>query len=231
VCWLPNHKVIYVVQDLHQSLTATLSSVIPQASLLVQRLPQVPEVKLALLNDSYPQHELDSDAVSYIMDNPLYWAFCWASGQVLARYILDHPELVVGQRVLDFGAGSGVVAIAAALAGASSVIACDLQYSSLDACCYNAGLNGVSLSLSDDFFKTPEVDVILAADVLYDRENLGWLEIFNGKAERVLVADSRIRDLNVASFFPVAQVISSTIPDLDESAEFKRVTIYSNVRG
>ena len=75
-----------------------------------------------------------------------FWAFCWASGQLLARYVLDHPELVRGRRVLDFGCGSGVVAIAAALAGAESAVACDCDPLALEAARANAALNGVAVT-------------------------------------------------------------------------------------
>ena len=99
-------------------LSRRLSAVIPNAALEVVALPEVPRIRLALLQESYPQHSLDSDTVVSIMNTPMYWAFCWASGQVLARFIMDNPQYVKGRRVLDFGAGSGVVAVAAAIAGA-----------------------------------------------------------------------------------------------------------------
>lgn len=208
-------------------LISTLQGIIPQATLVNQRLPQVPDITLALIDSSYPQHALDDASVRRIMDHPLYWVFCWASGQVLARYLLDNPELVAGKRVLDFGAGSGVAAIAAAKAGATQVIACDIDEAALLACQHNASLNGVQLELLSDFEQLEqEVDVILVADVLYDRSNLEWLDRFTALARTVLVADSRVRDFDVPPFKVMGSMDSSTIPDLDESSEFGRVSLY-----
>ena len=190
-------------------------------------LPDAEELQLLLLAADYPQGDLSQEEMQRVMDNPLYWVFCWASGQVLARYLLDHPQWVRGKRVLDFGCGSGVVAIAAALAGAGEVIACDIDPLALKASEINAGLNGVELILSDDYFAvTGEVDIIIVADVLYDRENLPWLQRFVERAPQVLVADSRVKDFDFPPYVPLTRRESCTLPDLDESAEFRDVRIY-----
>lgn len=212
------------------ALQTLVSAALPSARLELQPLPQAPEITLALLDHSYPQHRLDAEAIRHIMDNPLYWIFCWASGQVMARFILDNPNRVAGKTVLDFGAGSGVVGIAAALAGAARVIACDVDTEALAACRYNAACNGVTLTYLDDFdqLDTP-VDVIVAADVLYDRSNLHWLDRFCQIAPEVLLADSRVRDFDVPPFERVANIASCTLPDLDESPEFRHVTVYQAV--
>jgi predicted nicotinamide N-methyase len=161
------------------------------------------------------------------MDNPLYWVFCWASGQVLAKLLLERPRWVQGKRVLDFGCGSGVVAIAAAMAGAREVIACDIDPLALRATRLNAGLNGVSLTLAQDFFEVRgDVDLVIVADVLYDRANLPWLARFTARAPRVLLADSRIRDFSHPPYREIARHSSCTLPDLDESPEFREVRVY-----
>jgi predicted nicotinamide N-methyase len=119
------------------------------------------------------------DEIRRVMDEPPYWCFCWASGLVLARWLAEHPQWVRGKTVLDFGAGSGVAAIAAARAGAAEVVACDLDPLALQASRANAALNGVALEVSADFFaEADRFDVILVADVLYDRANLPLLDAF-----------------------------------------------------
>lgn len=207
-------------------LNRALEQVIPGAYLHAVALPEVP-IQLYLLNADYPQDGLDTEAVAFIMNNPLYWVFCWASGQVLARFILQHPQSVLGKRVVDFGSGSGVVAIAAALAGAREVIVCDNDPLALRACEANAALNGVAIELSDDFTAiTGEVDVITVADVLYDRGNLPWLSLFNECAALVLMADSRLPDFDLPPYQLIATQHSCTWPDLDESQTFRQVRLY-----
>jgi len=209
------------------SLQQHVRGIIPAARLAVTALPDCPAVRLLLLSADYPGHELDADAVQRVMDNPLYWVFCWASGQVLAHHLLHAPDLVRGRRVIDFGCGSGVVAIAAALAGAAEVIACDSDPLALAATEFNAHLNGVALKLESNFdMVRGAVDLVTAADVLYDRENLHWLRRFEQRAGRALVADSRLRDFDFPPYRELARCASSTVPDLDESAEFRTVRIY-----
>src|SRR5690554_4378000 len=94
------------------SLQQRLHHILPGARLEQVVLDTQDPLRLWLLNADYPQGELSAEQVRQVMDNPLYWVFCWASGQVLARWLLEHPEWVRGRRVLDFGCGSGVVAIA-----------------------------------------------------------------------------------------------------------------------
>jgi len=209
----------HLQQHLHQ--------ILPSAHLEVATLPDVPAIRLWLLNGDYPQQELTQREMQQVMDNPLYWIFCWASGQVLAKFLLDQPQWVAGKRVLDFGCGSGVVAIAAALAGAAQVIACDIDPLALQATQRNAQLNGVSLTMADDYFAIAgDVDLIIAADVLYDKDNFSWLQRFVERAERVLIADSRVKNFAHPPYRQIARRDSCTLPDLDESAEFRDVSIY-----
>lgn len=210
-----------------KQLNRALAQILPGATLDVTTLPDIPELRLYLLADDYPQHALDAEGMQRVMDNPLYWVFCWASGQVLARHLLDNPATVAGKRVLDFGCGSGVVAIAAALAGAAEVIACDIDPLALVASGLNADLNDVPLQLCADYFAVPgELDLILVADVLYDAANLPWLERFIGRATEVLVADSRVKNFDLPPYRQFARCASCTLPDLDESPEFRDVRLY-----
>ena len=139
--------------------------------------PLVPELRLHLADDI--------EALWRVVGEdgpPPYWAFAWLGGQALARYVLDHPVEVAGLRVLDLATGSGLVAIAAARAGAASVLAADIDPLSKAAVGLNAALNKASVEviLADLLdAEPPDVDVILAGDVCYDHEMtprvLAWL--------------------------------------------------------
>lgn len=166
-----------------------------------------------------------------VMAEPSYWAFCWASGQVLARFLLDNPAWVTGKRVLDFGSGSGVVAIAAAKAGAAKVLACDIDPVALKATEINTQHNQVPVTLFEDFYAIDEtIDLIIVADVLYDRENLPWLGRFLERADQVLVADSRVKDFDYPNYRLIDRQQGTTVPDLDEFDEFRDVRIYCGER-
>ena len=208
-------------------LSRCLRRHIPNSCAVATELPDCRGLSLYLLNEDYPQHELTPEQTLSILRYPVYWAFCWASGVVLARYLLDNPEWVLGKRVMDFGSGSGVAGIAAMMAGAEQVIACDIDEDARLACSVNAELNNLSLDVRGDFDGVAEnVDIILVADVLYDRENLPWLSRFLERAPAVLVADSRVRDFNFPGYSKLGEFESSTLPDLDEFDEFRRVSLY-----
>ena len=132
-----------------------------------------------------------------------------------------------GKRVLDFGSGSGVVAIAAKQAGAAEVLACDIDPLALLSCRANAELNGVDLSYSSDFYQLSEqFDVLLAADVLYDASNRHFLDQFLARASHVLVADSRVKNFDHPHYRKLAEQAATTWPDLDEFDEFRVVRFY-----
>ena len=210
-----------------EQLQSRLRDFIPGADLSAQALPLAPELQLWLLDECYPQHLLDSEQIQRIMNYPAYWCFCWGSGQVMARYLLDHPELVRGKSVVDFGCGSAVAAIAAAKAGAASVVACDLDPDAILSSYLNAELNTVELEYSADFFADERhYDVILVADVLYDRANLPLLDCFRQRADTVLVADSRVKNFSVPGYRHIQFQHATTIPDLSESEEFSRINLY-----
>ncbi len=208
--------------------TLALRNKIPQAELALNSLPQVPEIKLFLLDEHYPQHELSAEAAHDLMDEPPYWAFCWASGQVLARYFLDHPDLVRDKVVLDFGCGSGVVAIAAAKAGALKAIALDEDPIARSIARANADINQVEIQTvgSINQVALAKHTVIAIADVFYDRENLPLLPDLQSLFDDIWVADSRVSPNQLSSLTLVAQFQSHTVPDLDEASAFNQVRLY-----
>lgn len=214
---------------MNDPLTTNLKRTVRSGHLVKTRLPLCPEITLRLIAPDYPRGRLDYEEMIAIINAPAYWAFCWASGQVLARHLLRNQDEFVGRTVLDFGAGSGVVAIAAALAGASRVIACDNDPDALEASIANARLNNVTLETLDDIGKLSEtIDYIIAADVLYDRDNLVWLERLPKLCDWVIVADSRVKDASIHGYSRVETAIATTIPDLNELEEFNQVTIYTS---
>lgn len=126
------------------------------------------QLKLWLLDLDVDAVQMDAQQIGMFWQNLPYWAFAWAGGRVLAQYIVDHPQVVEGKRVLDFGCGSGLVGIAAAKAGASEVWVADLDPNALLAAQANAKLNDVTVLSVEADSGWPEVDLLLASDVLYD---------------------------------------------------------------
>lgn len=126
---------------------------------------------------------------------PPFWAFAWPGSQALARYLLDTPSTVRARRVLDFGSGSGLAAIAAARAGASDVVACDIDPRAALVQALNARLNSVTLTTltSDPVGTDMTADVLLVGDVCYERDSseriLAWLRDRAASGVEVLIAD------------------------------------------
>lgn len=207
-------------------LQQALSELLGDARLRAERLPGT-DIDLWLIDAQNMDREFNPEETRRILEDPPYWCFCWASGLVLAHWLAERPEWVRGKRVLDFGAGSGIAAIAAAKSGAAEVVACDLDPLALDACRANAELNGITLGYSDDFFKEEDrFDLIIVADVLYDRANLPLLDEFLGRGREALVADSRVRDFSHPLYQRLAILDGCTWPDLAEPAEFRHVSLY-----
>jgi predicted nicotinamide N-methyase len=144
--------------------------------------PLVPEIKLHLASEVLPLWHKTEEELVRIGVPPPYWAFAWPGGQALARYILDHPDLVTGKRVLDFGAGSGLVALAAAMAGAQHVIAADIDPFAVAAISRNAKANALTVEAVDrDMIGSRErLDLILVGDMCYERplaeRLMAWLK-------------------------------------------------------
>jgi predicted nicotinamide N-methyase len=219
-------------RELFRYLEDRLQSRVPGSRLEKIRLPQAPEISLYLINRDYPRGGLTHEQSAALMDHPPYWGLCWASGQVLGRWILDHPEWVRGKTVVDFGSGSGVVGIAAGMAGASRVILCDQDEDALRAGELNARTNGMVVGFSpsvEEVLKEDAGDWILtAADVFYDRDNLPLMEWLLKRFAVLLISDSRLKGQRLGGMEMVGRYESRTVPDLDESSEFNRVTVYSS---
>ena len=146
----------------------------------------VPEITLSVADDVVALWEaLEAGEVDPGSDPP-FWAAAWPGGQALARYVLDHPEAVAGRTVLDLGAGSGLVAVAALLAGARAVVASEVDPYGRAAVMVNAEDNGVGpVTVTGDLLDDdpdPDIDVVLAGDVCYDREMTERVLPFLGKA-------------------------------------------------
>lgn len=207
-------------------LQQALGELLGDARLIAEQLPGT-DLRLWLIDPANMDRAFSPEETRRILEEPPYWCFCWASGLALARWLAQRPQWVRGKRVLDFGAGSGVAAIAAAQAGAAEVVACDLDPLALAACRANAELNGVTLAYSADFFaEADRFDLILVADVLYDRANLPLLDQFLSRGREALVADSRVRDFQHPLYRRLEVLDACTWPDLTEPAEFRRVSLY-----
>ncbi len=208
------------------ALQKSLSELLGDAQLRATPLPGT-DLHLWLIDADNMDRAFSPEETRRILDEPPYWSFCWASGLALARFLAQTPEWVAGRRVLDFGAGSGVAGIAAMKAGALQVVACDLDPLALAACRANAELNQVELGYSTDFFaEADRYDLILVADVLYDRANLPLLDAFLTRGREALVADSRVRDFAHPAYQRLAMLHAHTLPDLAEPHEFRDVSLY-----
>src|SRR5467141_940248 len=158
--------------------------------------PLVPEVRLHLATEVTPIWQATEETLARGALPPPYWAFAWAGGQALARYLLDHPEVVAGRSVLDFGAGSGLVAIAAAKAGAACVLAAEIDHFAAAAIAANATLNEVAIAVTTaDVLDTcdPRWEVVTAGDVCYERPMAdrvtAWLRVLSARGSLVLLGD------------------------------------------
>ncbi len=150
--------------------------------------PLVPEIRLHLATEMVPLWRKSEEELEAMGVPPPYWAFAWAGGQALARYILDNKDAVRGKSVLDLGAGSGLVGIAAAKAGARSVLSADIDAYAEAAIVLNAKANGVSIATTTDdrIGGDGAWDVILVGDLCYERpiaeRLLTWLRARQGVA-------------------------------------------------
>ena len=196
-----------------------------------QAPPLTPEIVLQLASESLPIWLKTAEELGAMNVPPPYWAFAWAGGQALARYVLDSSAVVAGKSVVDIGAGSGLVAIAAARAGARSVLAFDLDPLAVAAISLNATANAVEISVSSQDVlggSPPKADVLLVGDLFYERELAGRVLALIDAGERgtdVLVGDPR------RSYFPAErfeQVANYEVPVTREleDAEIKRTAVW-----
>jgi predicted nicotinamide N-methyase len=165
------------------------------ANTAIEVPPLIPEIRLHLATEIVPIWRASEDALAELGVPPPYWAFAWAGGQALARYILDNPEIVAGRIVLDFASGSGLAAIAAAMAGAETVTATDIDPYASAAIGLNAALNGVSIEVTsgDIIGSMGPWDVVLAGDICYERpladRVTAWLRSLSEAGITVLLGD------------------------------------------
>ncbi|MDB5497618.1 MAG: ribosomal protein methyltransferase [Phenylobacterium sp.] len=168
-----------------------------RANTRLQRPPHTPEIALHLADEITPIWKLTEEALEEIGLPPPFWAFAWAGGQALARYLIDTPEAVAGRRVVDFASGSGIVGIAAMLAGASEALCADIDPYCEAALAENAQANGVACRFTgDDLLDAPApawADVILAGDICYERplaeRVMAWLGAARDVGATVLIGD------------------------------------------
>jgi predicted nicotinamide N-methyase len=191
----------------------------------------VPEIRLHLADDAVALWELTEEQLGELGLPPPFWAFAWAGGQALARYVFDNPETVRGKAVLDMASGSGLVAIAAMRAGAASALAVDIDAFAGHAAALNATLNGVRIATTDaDLIGADvEADVILVGDLFYDRDLaprvLAWLVELRAQRKTVLIGDPG------RTYLPrndLEQIAAYDIPVTRalEDAELKRAAVW-----
>ena len=199
----------------------------------LQRPPHTPELSLYLADEITPIWRMTEEALAKIGLPPPFWAFAWAGGQALARYVLDHPDVVAGKRVVDFASGSGIVAVAAAKAGAASVLAADVDAFCGAALALNAEANGVAAEFTDQDlldFSPPPADVILAGDICYEKplaeRVMAWLRAAHAAGATVLIGDPGRSYFPRAGLTKLAEYQVPTTREL-EDMEVKKTSVWA----
>jgi predicted nicotinamide N-methyase len=194
--------------------------------------PLVPEIRLHLAEESLPIWQKTEEELGRINVPPPFWAFAWAGGQALARYLLDNPALVQGQSVLDLGSGSGLTAIAPLLAGARSALAADIDPLALVAAELNAAANGVVIATTPDnlLAQVPAAfDVTLVGDLFYERPLaeavLAYIEAAATGGSTILIGDPQRTYFPRGRFTQVAQYNVPVTRELEDS-EIKRTAVW-----
>jgi predicted nicotinamide N-methyase len=217
-------------------VTGASASQIIRAATRPGSVPLVPEIQLQLASEPMSAWQHTEQATGRTGLDPPFWAFAWAGGQALARYLLDHPETVTGRQVVDVASGSGLVAIAAALAGAAAVTAYDIDPLAAAAISLNAAANGVAIRavcadvLSQDDRPAPGTDLVLVADAFYERDLAGQVLDFAERA-RARGAAVLAGDFGRA-YLPRARLValaSYDVPGLAalEDRDVKRTTVWT----
>jgi len=194
--------------------------------------PLVPEIRLHLAHEAVPLWQKTEEELGEMGLAPPFWAFAWAGGQALARYVLDHSERVENLRVLDLATGSGLVAIAAVQAGSASIVATDIDEFATIAAEMNAGLNHVSLDIKlEDVLhqQPPSADVILVGDLFYEKtlavRCLAWLRKAQGQGAQIFIGDPGRSYLPKAQLEKLAEYNVPVTRDL-EDAEIKKTSVW-----
>ncbi len=194
--------------------------------------PLVPEIELYLAEESLPIWRRTEEELGEINLPPPFWAFAWAGGQALARYLIDNPQTVAGRTVLDLGSGSGLTAIAAARSNAQAVLAADVDPIAVAAIGLNAHLNGVAIgTMSEDLLDTPpgRFDTILVGDLFYERplaqKVLAFIEAAAAQGARVLIGDPGRSYFPVDRFEAIGEYRVPVTREL-EDAEIKQTSVW-----
>jgi predicted nicotinamide N-methyase len=195
--------------------------------------PHVPEIRLYLAEESLPIWQKTEEELGEMNVPPPFWAFAWAGGQALARYVLDHPGEVTGKTVLDLGTGSGLAAIAAKMAGAHSVLAADIDRMALASVRLNAGANDVEITTTgENLLDTSPGDfgVILVGDLFYERELasrvLAYVAAAGRRGARVLAGDPQRSYFPTDRFDRVAEYQVAVTREL-EDALVKKTAVWA----
>jgi predicted nicotinamide N-methyase len=204
-----------------------------RANTSVMAPPLVPEISLHLAHEAVPIWQKTEEQLGEIGLPPPFWAFAWAGGQALARYILDHPESVRGKSVLDLASGSGLVGIAAMLAGAASALAADIDRFAVAAIAMNAALNGVAIDTTDEDLlrhAAAGVDTILVGDLFYEQllaaRAHAWLEAAHARGAAVFIGDPGRAYLPRHALVKLAEYHVPVTREL-EDAEIKRTAVWT----
>ena len=203
------------------------------ANTRLQAPPHAPELRLHLADEITPIWKLTEEELGKIGLPPPFWAFAWAGGQALARYLIDHPAEVAGRRVVDFATGSGIVAIAAAKAGATDVLAADIDGFCGAAVALNAEANDVAIRFTDANLleaSPPAVGLICAGDICYEKPLadavMAWLQQARAAGTRVLIGDPGRSYFPKSGLEKLAEYQVPTTREL-EDMEIKRTSVWA----
>jgi predicted nicotinamide N-methyase len=204
-----------------------------RANTVLQAVSHAPEIRLHVADEITPIWKMTEEALGELGLAPPFWAFAWAGGQAIARYLIDNPEEARGKAVLDFASGSGLCAIAAMKAGADRALACDIDPFCRAAIALNAEANGVVVdSVIADLLDrpAPAVDLILAGDICYEKplaeRVLAWLTAATAAGSRVLIGDPGRTYFPRVGLVQLAQYQVQTTREL-EDIEVKRTGVWT----
>jgi predicted nicotinamide N-methyase len=196
-------------------------------------VPLTPEIHLHLAHEAVPLWQKTEEELGEIGLPPPFWAFAWAGGQALARYVLDNPETVENKHVLDLASGSGLVAISAMKAGAIEVLAADIDNFAIAAIAINAKANAVTIATtSTDLLQSPppQIETILVGDLFYEKSTaervFAWLTKAKAQGTHILIGDPGRSYLPKDKLIQLAEYNVPVTRDL-EDAEIKRTAVWA----